>query len=272
MSQTDPKTHVESPSVNLWRNFWSGVATTGVFVAFMFVFVAILMSPALAGQVGEQEGARAPSRERTHPQEPARFDNQVRELFFSGYAGDQASLDRGMKLCEDELAKNPKHPEAMVWHGAGLVFLSGQVFRKGDFKQGLEMRRRGLKEMDDAVAVNPGGVEVLIPRGAVLVSSSRYVRDPEAAKAMVKKGVDDYEKVLNIQTPIFLQLPLHSRGELLFGLAEGWYRLWDLEKARYYFIRTAKDAAGSGRNKQAQEFLEKGTLPKDTTCVGCHTD
>ena len=200
-----------------------------------------------------------------------RFDKEVRELFFSGYAGDQVSLDRGMKLCEDELAKNSKHPEAMVWHGAGHLFLSRQVFRKGDFKQGLEMRGRGLKEMDDEVALKPGAVEVLIPRGAVLLSSSRYVRDPELAKAMLKKGVDDYEKVLKIQAPIFVQRPLHSRGELLFGLGEGWCRLGDLEKARFYFTRTAKDAAGSGRDKQAQEFLEKGTLPKDTTCVGCHT-
>jgi len=104
----------------------------------------------------------------------------------------------------------------------------------------------------------------------VLLSSSRYVRDPEAAKAMLRKGGDDYEKVLKIQAPIFLQIPLHSRGELLFGLAEGWYRLGDLEKARYYFTRTVKEAAGSGRDKQAQEFTEKGTLPKGTACVGCH--
>lgn len=227
-------------------------------------------SPALAGPSGGQEGAAA--RERSHPQESVRFDNQVRELFFSGYAGDQASLDRGMKLCEDELAKNPKHPEAMVWHGAGLVFVSGQVFRKGDFKQGLEMRGRGLKEMDDAVALNPGVVEVLIPRGAVLLSTSHYVRDPEAAKAMLKKGVDDYEKVLKIQAPDFLQRPLHSRGELLFGLAEGWYRLGNLEEARQYFARTVKEAAGSGPDKQAREFLEKGSLPKDINCVGCHTE
>ena len=177
-----------------------------------------------------------------------------------------------MKLCEDELAKNPKHPEAMVWHGAGLVFVSGQVFRKGDFKQGLEMRGRGLKEMDDAVALNPGVVEVLIPRGAVLLSTSHYVRDPEAAKAMLKKGVDDYEKVLKIQAPDFLQRPLHSRGELLFGLAEGWYRLGNLEEARQYFARTVKEAAGSGPDKQAREFLEKGSLPKDINCVGCHTE
>ncbi|MGB7622533.1 MAG: hypothetical protein WBN92_09310 [Terriglobia bacterium] len=271
MSQIDHTTQVGSPTENKARSIWFDVTTTGVSVAFMFVFTAMLMSPALAGRAGGQEGARAPAREGSHPQERMRFDNQVRELFFSGYAGDQASLDRGMKLCEDELAKNPKHSEAMVWHGAGLVFLSGQVFRKGDFKQGLAMRGRGLKEMDDAVALLPGSVEVLIPRGAVLLSSSRYVRDLEAAKAMLKKGVDDYEKALEIQGPIFLQLPLHSRGELLFGLAEGWHRLGNPEKARSYFTRTAEDAAGSGRDKQAQEFLDKGTLPEDTNCVGCHT-
>lgn len=271
MSQNERKVQVESHTGNVGKGAWSEVATTGVLVVFVFVLGAMVHSTAMAGRVGGQEGVRTPSREKPIPQESIRFDNQVRELFFSGYAGDQSSLDRGMKLCEDELAKNPKHPEAMVWHGAGLIFLSGQVFRTGDFKQGLEMRGRGLKEMDDAVALKPGAVEVLIPRGAVLLSSSRYVRDPELAKALLKKGIDDYEEVLKLQAPIFLQRPLHSRGELLFGLGEGWYRLGNLEEARHYFKRTVKEAAGSGRDKQAQEFLEKGTIPKDTTCVGCHT-
>jgi len=76
--------------------------------------------------------------------------------------------------------------------------------------------------------------------------------------------------VLKIQSPLFNQLPLHSRGELLFGLAEGWYRLGDASKARSYFGRLVTDAAGSGRDKQAAEFLKTGQLPKNISCVGCH--
>src|SRR4051794_18787746 len=47
-----------------------------------------------------------------------RFDFLVREDFFAGLAGDREKFQRAMKLCEDTLAKNPKHADAMVWHGS----------------------------------------------------------------------------------------------------------------------------------------------------------
>ena len=50
-----------------------------------------------------------------------RFDYKVRNYFFAGFAGDAASLEKGMKICEDILASEPKNAEAMVWHGAGQV-------------------------------------------------------------------------------------------------------------------------------------------------------
>jgi len=199
-----------------------------------------------------------------------RFDNKVRESFFSGFAGDAASLDQAMKMCEEALARDPHDAPAMVWHGSGLVFRSGQAFRKGDFAQARDLWQRGLKQMDDAVALRPADLQVLIPRGATLLNSSRYSQNPDEAREMLRKGIADYEAVLKIQNPFFSQIPLHSRGELLFGLAEGWYRLGDASKARSYFDRIVSDAAGSGRDRQATEFLKTGALPKNISCVGCH--
>ena len=46
------------------------------------------------------------------------FDYKVRADFFDGLRGDTAALDRAIKLCEDTLAREPDHAEAMVWHGA----------------------------------------------------------------------------------------------------------------------------------------------------------
>ena len=84
-----------------------------------------------------------------------RFDFKVREDFFKGFAGDRAAFDRGMKTCEDILATNPKHAEALVWHGGGVFYQSGQLFAKGDATKGMELYNRGLKEMEDAVALGP---------------------------------------------------------------------------------------------------------------------
>ena len=56
-----------------------------------------------------------------------RFDYGVRADFFAGFRGDAERLARGMTLCEDLLAANPDHADALVWHGTGLMFLAGEV-------------------------------------------------------------------------------------------------------------------------------------------------
>src|SRR4051812_37320275 len=87
-----------------------------------------------------------------------RFDKVVREDLFAGFGGDDEALSRGMKKCEEALAKNPKHAEAMVWRGAGRVFQSGQAFQKKDFITGMQLWTAGLKDMDDAIALEPKNI------------------------------------------------------------------------------------------------------------------
>src|SRR3989442_5802802 len=104
-----------------------------------------------------------------------RFDMKVRNDFFSGFTGNREALERGMKACEAVLAENPKHPEAMVWHGSGLFFQSGELFKTGDFSKGGDLYQRGLNEMSAAVALAPENIAVLIPRGATLLAASQGV-------------------------------------------------------------------------------------------------
>ena len=207
------------------------------------------------------------------PNLDARFDMTVRTDFFAGFAGDEARLKKGMDACEQTLAANPKHAEALVWHGSGLAFQAGMAFQKGDTQTGFELWTRGMSEMDTAVALAPENVGVLIPRGAVLFQASRNMQ-PQMAKQLIEKAVGDYEKTLAIQTAAgsFDTLGDHPKGELLFGLAEGYSRLGQPEKARIYFERLTKDAPGSGQAPRAKEWLATGTLPKGTPlgCVGCH--
>lgn len=201
-------------------------------------------------------------------QEPDRLDRKVRESFFSGFAGDKDALARGMKASEEVLASNPKHSEALVWHGSGLTFQSGQAFMSGDQQKGMELWTKGLKEMQTAVDLAPESPAVLIPRGADLLAVSRYVSDPELAQSLVKDGVADYEHV--IQKPIFQTLGVHARGELLIGMAEGYSRLGNEEKARAYFEQLRTDLPNSPYAKRASEWLDTGKLT-ETQCIGCHT-
>lgn len=204
-----------------------------------------------------------------------RFDDRVRDDFFAGFQGDAAALARGMAECDRALAADPKHAEALVWHGAGALFQAGELFQGGHFVKGMLLWRKALGEMDRAVALAPDNIAVRIPRGAAVLPASRFVPAGQAP-ALIERGLADYERVLQIQEPYFTRVPLHSRGELLFGLADGYYRLGDTEKSRAYLRRVEADCAGSAYARRAAAWLaetDARALKRRSdalNCIGCH--
>ena len=199
-----------------------------------------------------------------------RFDYVVRNDFFAGLSGNRAALDRAMKKCEETLVANPKHAEAMVWHGSGTLYLSGVAAESGDFTKTAELYKKGLDEMAAAVALAPDNVGVVIPRGATLLTASHTVPG-DNGKELLRMGLADYEHVYRIQAPRFDKLPGHARGELLFGLAEGYSRLGDTEHARQWFEKLAAvDDPENGHLGQARDYLKTGSLTGTVKCVGCH--
>jgi len=201
-----------------------------------------------------------------------RFDLKVRTYFFTGFSGDKASLEKGMKMCEDALAADPKKAEALVWHGAGLYYESGQAFQQGDQQKGGEIWERGMKEMDEAVALAPNNLGVRIPRGAALLTGSRFLPSPEMARPLVEKALTDFEKAYEIQGPDLSALGQHPRGELMIALADGYSRIGNQEKAQAWFERIQKEMKGTPYAKSANVWLETKTLaPAQAGCIGCHT-
>jgi RNA polymerase sigma factor (sigma-70 family) len=202
-----------------------------------------------------------------------RFDDLVRDDFFSD---DPEKFKHGMKICEDALAKNPQNAPALVWHGSGLTRLSAEPFQKGDFVKGMELWDRGLKEMDTAVALQPDSLQTVVPRGATLLGIAKYTPDLAARKRMIQTGVGDYEKILQLQTGYFTNLSTHSRGEVLFGLADGWYRIGETNKSTQYLRRIVHDLPDSQYAARAQDWLDTADaaalLKKSSAlqCMGCH--
>ena len=201
-----------------------------------------------------------------------RFDELVRADFFAGIAGDAAAMNRAMRLIETTLAADPRRPDVLVWHGAGLIARATQAFQKGDMATGGGFWKRGLHEMDEAAKMAPENVAVLIPRGATLLEVSRFVPDANESKALLATGVGDYEKVLVLQTPYFKYLSDHARGELLFGLAEGLHRLGDRDRSRSYFERLLSEARDSRYGSMAAQWLnDPSSVPaRQRGCAGCH--
>ena len=172
---------------------------------------------------------------------PEKFDALVRADFFQGVAGDREAFSRAMKLCEETLAAYPKHAQAMVWHGSGLLFLSAQASAATDSEKGPEFWQRGMKEMDAAIALEPDNLGVLLPHGATLLAVSRHTPNVEHGKALLKIAVADYEKVLRLEKPDLKNLSPQARCDLLFGLADGWHRLANTNRARLYFQRVIEE-------------------------------
>lgn len=200
-----------------------------------------------------------------------RFDMKVRNDFFAGFAGNQQALDRGMKLCEEELARNPANAEAMVWHGAGVFFESRKFFQAGEQAKGAEFWQRGLAEMENAVKIAPDRLGVRIPRGAVLLTASRNLPSKEMARPLLENGLADFEHALEIQKAYFDTLGTHPRGELLIGLADGYSRIGQEEKATAYFERIRAALPDTPYAASAGKWLAtKSLTPREGGCLGCH--
>ena len=203
---------------------------------------------------------------------PERFDYAVRNDFFAGFSGNQEAFQRAMKTTEGVLAQNPKHAEALVWHGAGLFSLAGQAFRQQDVNQGRELYDKAVKEMDEAVALEPDNIGVRIPRGTVLMVASRNM-PPAIAKPLLERALSDYEHAFELQSSYLDKLGAHPKGELLSGIAEGHLRTGDQEKARLFFERVVKELDGTPYQRRATAWLEKPrpfAQGQSFTCIGCH--
>lgn len=202
-----------------------------------------------------------------------RFDHLVRDDFFAGMRGDNAALDRGMKRCEEVLARNPRHADALVWHGGGLLTRASQAYARGDSRRGDQLWRRGIEEMDRAVAAEPENIGVKIGRAATLIGLAQAGWDPSDvdSRRLLESALRDYELIHRRQKPNFARLSTHSRGELLFGLASGWSILGDHERARTYLSLIARHCAGTAYEREARTWLARKPSPViDHECIGCH--
>src|SRR5215472_2382702 len=140
----EPEHHVRGRDRTIpGQRFWK-MAAVAAFIGALGIWAIDKASP---GQV------KAPASNETQSGPRERFDYLVREDYFAGLAGDQAALERAIKVCEDALAKNPKHAEALVWHGSGLMLRSRFAFQKGDIRNGAQWWERGLDEMDQAAGI-----------------------------------------------------------------------------------------------------------------------
>ena len=203
-------------------------------------------------------------------QEPERFDERVRELFFAGFAGNQDALQRGMAMCEETLADDPDHPGALVWQASGWFYESSFLFTQGDVEAGMALYNKSVAQFDRAVALAPNSLETLIPRAAVYLSTAPYVEHAPTRIGLLETAVDDYTKALEIQEPYFDSLSLHGQGELLGALAEALWLLERRDESKVYLNRILAELPESPYALMAQRQLDNPEERAQLTCLGCH--
>jgi tetratricopeptide (TPR) repeat protein len=201
---------------------------------------------------------------------------QLRMDLLGALTGDLERFERGMQTLESLLAKSPQDPVLKVLHGTGVFSRAGSAFEKGDMANAMKSFQSGLEEMAQAVDIAPENILVRARRGVILISASREM-PPGMAKPLTELAVGDFEKVLQVREreQTFSQGSAHKRGELLTGLADGWNRLGNPEKARGYFERISRDLKGTVYEEKAAAWLEGKPEAKSAAffaCSGCHTN
>jgi tetratricopeptide (TPR) repeat protein len=226
-----------------------------------FVLGVLLLAIVVPYLCGAAQDAKAESAVRG-----AEFMDDI----FDGMNGDTKALSRGLKRCDDALAVNPKHAEALVWRGAARMYQSGEAFKNGKFDEGMALWNQSLKDMDEAVALSPHNVGVRIPRASVLLAALRSV-PPFMGKPLVAKALDDFETIYTIQKDELDKLGTHPRGELRMGLADVYRLAGQSEKSNAQLEAVVKELPDSKYAARAKEWLAaKPDAHLAHSCIGCH--
>ena len=230
-------------------------------------FLSVAACVGLASQFADEPPKEAAAEKK----EPIRFDQEVRDDFFSGFNGDEEALKKGIEACEKVLAENPKHAEALVWLGSGQVYLSGKAFSTGKPAEGMKQWQQGIANMDKAAELEPKNIGVLIPRAAVLMPASRNL--PDIIKKPVLQGVlKNFEDVYEMQKDMLSEIGEHPLGELRMGLADVHRSLGDLEKSKIHLEAVMKELPDTEYAKEAEKWLAaKPTARLAHNCIGCHS-
>lgn len=129
---------------------------------------------------------------------------------------------------------------------------------------------QSITQFDRAVSLAPDDLAVLIPRAASYAAAAKFVSNAPTRNMLLEIAIGDYKKVLALQEHVFEDLLIHSRGELLGGIADVLWQRGRRDEARPYLQRMVAEPTGSPYAMVAQRQFEQPETTVQITCFGCH--
>jgi tetratricopeptide (TPR) repeat protein len=197
----------------------------------------------------------------------------MRNDFFAAIAGNRDAITRFLEKSKGLLQRHPDHPQALVWHGAGLL-ATGQPNPKStpeEREAAIARFQSGVAEMDRAVGLAPDDIEVRVVRGVIFRPISQQM-PPPFSERMLEKARSDFQRIFDLQQNELDGLGTHPLGELLQNLGDAYSRQGKPDEAEKYYRLIEARLEKTEYARRATVWLRtRQPLPlAETMCVGCH--
>lgn len=194
----------------------------------------------------------------------------VREDLFAGYLhGDMETFARGERKVDELLASNSKSPGLRAWKSSAQYFRAIRAYEGGDTASFDRAYKEAVDTFESLVQQAPKDVGVLAIYGGSISTLSHRLPAQLRASAN-KRSTELFLQLEELQKAQFEKMPVHHRGEVLAGVAQGAARSGQDELARSYLTRIVATLEGTPYAAFARDMLQRPESMQ-TTKIACNT-
>jgi hypothetical protein len=196
----------------------------------------------------------------------------VREDLFAGYInGDMETFARGERKVDELLAEDPKSPGSRAWKSSAQYFRVIRSYEAGDTAAFDRVYQDVVAAFEALMRESPRNVGVLAIYGGT-VSTLGHRLPARLQQAANKRSAEVFLQLEELQKAQFEKMPVHHRGEVLAGVAQGAARSGQDELARTYLTRIVATLDGTPYSAFARDMLQRpeSMMTTKIACNSCH--
>lgn len=196
----------------------------------------------------------------------------VREDLFAGYlSNDMEKFARGERKVDQLLAENPNLPGVRAWKASTQFFRAIGSLEAGDRAAFDAQFKEVIDTFEKLTRESPKDVTVLAVYGGMISTLGHRLPAGEQTNAN-RRAAEVFLQLEQLQKAQFDKMPMHHRGEVLAGVAQGAARSGQDELARTYLTRIVATLDATPYAALARDMLKRPESMKTTkiACNSCH--